>query len=92
MPWSYDEACGSAVEILRAVGFSVERRTRAASAPCRTAARAAAGRSSWRRSSRRREESYIEWAGEGPGGLYRYELDGVKMCVFQGGVVWREAD
>lgn len=92
MPWNCDEVYGSAVEILRAVGFSVEEDEGGicfvsydGKSGCEEEFMAALAPVVER-------GSYIEWAGEEPGDLYRYEFDGAKMRVFQGEVVWREAD
>lgn len=92
MPWNYDEVCGSAVEILEMVGFSVEENE---GGICSV---------SYDDKSGCEEEfmaalapvvekgSYIEWAGEEPGDLYRYEFDGRKVDVLRGEVVWKAAD
>lgn len=92
MPWKYDEVYGSAVEILRAVGFAVEEDEGGicfvaydGKSGCEEELMAALAPVVER-------GSYIEWAGEEPGDLYRYEFDGARMRIFQGEVVWREAD
>lgn len=91
MPWNYDEVYGSAVEILNAVGFEV---VEGEGGICYV---------SYDCNSGCEEEfmaalapvvekgSYIEWQGEEPDDLYRYEFDGDKMRVLAGEVVWREA-
>lgn len=89
MPWNYDEVFSSAVEILKAVGFSVEEDE---GGICFV---------SYDNKSGCEEEfmaalapvvekgSYIEWEGESYGDLYRYEFDGESMRILTGEVTWK---
>lgn len=89
MPWNYDEVYDSAIEILKAVGFTVEETDGGISFV------------SYDTKSGCEEEflaalapvvekgSYIEWEGETYGDLYRYEFDGESMRILRAELVWR---